>query len=132
MFRILRDPIHRRVGAVTVLGAAVASVVVAALPDSGRVLSGPAVHGAWLLPGLVAVTCIGELTVVRLRHGQAIEELTLCEAAIIVDVLLLPAREALLAAVLGLAVATLIQRRPVVKALFNLGKIGRASCRERV
>src|SRR2546430_1015287 len=71
MFRILRDPIHRRVGAVTVLGAAVASVVVAALPYSGRVLSGPAVHGAWLPPGLVAGGRIGALALgrVRARHG---------------------------------------------------------------
>jgi PAS domain S-box-containing protein len=118
---VLADPIRRRVGAVTVIGAALAAAVVAGFADPGRVLAGPVLPGAWLLPVLIGVTCAGELTVVRLRHGEAIEELTLCEAAIIVDVLVLPAREALLAAVVGLALATLIQRRPVVKALFNLG-----------
>jgi len=118
---LLGDPIRRRVGAVTLLGIALGTVVTVYFPQPGRVLSGPWLHGGWLLPVLIAVTCVGELTVVRLRHGQATEELTLCEAAIIVDVLLLPAREALLASVVGLLVATLIQRRPVVKALFNLG-----------
>lgn len=117
----LGDPIRRRVGAVTLLGAALAAVVVAGFPGPGGVLSGPGPRPSWLLPLLIAVTCAGELTVVRLRHGEAIEELTLCEAAIIVDVLLLPAREALLAAVAGLTLATVVQRRPVVKGLFNLG-----------
>src|SRR2546423_11551486 len=115
------DPIRRRVGAVTLLGIALAAVVVGGFSGPGGVLSGPGPHVWWLLPLLVVVTCAGELTVVRLRHGEATEELTLCEAAIIVDVLLLPPREALLAAVAGLTLATVVQRRPVVKGLFNLG-----------
>jgi PAS domain S-box-containing protein len=113
------DPINRRVAAVVALAVGMAAAVVAGFPGSTAVLTGG--DGAWpLLPLLIAMTCLGELTVVRLRHGEAVEELTLCEAAIIVDVLLLPPREALLAATVGLLIATALQRRPPVKAVFNL------------
>ena len=40
---------------------------------------------------------------VRLRHGAAVEELTLYEAALIIDVLLLSPRKAFFAAAAGLA-----------------------------
>ncbi|WP_344121535.1 GAF domain-containing sensor histidine kinase, partial [Planosporangium flavigriseum] len=120
-------PINRRVAAVILLGLCLAALVVAWFPERVGVLHENAMPTAWLLPALIVVTCIGELTVVRLRHGEAVEELTLCEAAIIVDVLLLPAREALIAAVLGLLIASILQRRPLVKAAFNLGTYTAAS-----
>src|SRR5437763_10649214 len=118
---LLGDPIRRRVGAVTLLGIALGTVVTVYFPQPGRVLSGPWLHGGWLLPVLIAVTCVGELTVVRRRHGQATEELTLCESAIIVAVLPPPAPEAPLGTVAALPVAPLIPRRPARKGSFDLG-----------
>jgi PAS domain S-box-containing protein len=71
--------------------------------------------------GLVALTAAGELTAVRLRHGDATEELTLFEAAVVVDVLLLSPALAVVVPVVALALASAIRRRPLVKAAFNLG-----------
>jgi PAS domain S-box-containing protein len=116
-----RDPIVRRVIAVTVLGAVLSTVVVLYTADRPSVLTGVALPDAWLLPGLVALTCIAEMVVVRLRHGAGEEELSLYEAALIIDVLLLPPGQALAAAALGLVVASVFQRRPPIKAVFNLG-----------
>jgi PAS domain S-box-containing protein len=116
----VRDPITRRVVGVGVLGVVLAAVVVAALSGRGPVLDAD-LPTAVLLPGLVVLTCLAEITVVRLRHGDAVEELTLYEAALIVDVLLLAPGDALIAAVAGLVLASAVQRRPPVKAIFNLG-----------
>lgn len=116
-----RDPILRRVFAVSVLGTALAGVVLILTPDRAGVLGGARLPGAWLLSGLVVLTCLAEIIVVRLRHGDSVEELSLYEAALVVDVLLLPPRQALAAAMLGLVVASVLQRRPPVKAIFNLG-----------
>jgi PAS domain S-box-containing protein len=123
----LADPILRRVLAVWLLAVALTGALVLGLPDTVGVLDGAALGGAWILPALIAVTCLGELIVVRLRHGGTEESLTLCEAAIIVDVLLLPPREALVAAVVGLLIASVIQRRPLMKLAFNLGTYTAAS-----
>jgi len=71
--------------------------------------------------GLLVLSAVGELTAVRLRHGETTEELTLFEAAVVVDALLLSPVVAVVVPVLGLAVASLIRRRPAVKAAFNLG-----------
>jgi PAS domain S-box-containing protein len=117
----LRDPILRLVVGVGLLGAGLAAAVVILLWDHNSVLDGVGLSDAWLLPGLVALTCLAEVTVVRLRHGDAVEELTLYEAALIIDVLLLPPHHALVAAALGLVIASVFQRRPLVKAAFNLG-----------
>jgi PAS domain S-box-containing protein len=76
---------------------------------------------SWLVPVLLAVTVASELVAVRLRHGDEDEALTLFEAAVVVDVLLLPPDRALPVAVAGLALASLLGRRPLVKTLFNLG-----------
>lgn len=71
--------------------------------------------------GLLVLTAVGELTAVRLRHGASTEELTLFEAAVVVDALLLEPALAVLVPVLALAVASAVRRRPAVKAAFNLG-----------
>jgi PAS domain S-box-containing protein len=117
----LGDPIVRRVLGVVLLGAALAGVVVLGLAGHGSVLRGLGVPTAALLPGLTILTCLAEMTVVRLRHGEAVEELSLYEVALIIDVLLLPPRDALIAAAAGLVLAGALQRRPIVKAVFNLG-----------
>ncbi|GAB1640775.1 ATP-binding protein [Krasilnikovia sp. MM14-A1259] len=116
----VRDPILWRVAAVAGLGAILAAVVVACAGDRA-VLTGIRVPTAVLLPGLAVLTCLAEVTVVRLRHGEAVEELSLYEAALVIDVLLLPPREALVAAAAGLVAASAWQRRPPVKAAFNVG-----------
>src|SRR2546430_5884424 len=116
-----RDPIHRRVAVVVVLGAAMATVVLRTATSGGAVLESTLLRGPWLLLALAALTCLAELTTVRLRHGDAVEQLTVYEAALVIDVLLLPPRGALAAAALGLVLATLVQRRPFVKAVFNVG-----------
>ncbi|MGC9665292.1 sensor histidine kinase [Planosporangium sp. 12N6] len=107
--------------AVGLLGAVLVTVVVVLLWNHGSVLGGAGLSGAWLLPGLVALTCLAELATVRVRHGDAVEELTLYEAAIIIDILLLPPRQALVAAGLGLVAASVVQRRGPVKTAFNVG-----------
>ncbi|MEU8611398.1 ATP-binding protein, partial [Actinoplanes sp. NPDC048791] len=117
----LRDPIQRRVVGVVLVGAALAGIVAFGLAGHGSVLRGLGVPAAALLPGLTVLSCLAEMTVVRLRHGEAVEELSLYEAALIIDVLLLPPRDALIAAAAGLVLASALQRRPVVKAVFNLG-----------
>ncbi|WP_433730386.1 sensor histidine kinase [Actinoplanes sp. CA-051413] len=117
----LRDPIQRRVVGVVLVGAALAGLVAFGLAGHGSVLRGLGVPAAALLPGLTVLSCLAEMTVVRLRHGEAVEELSLYEAALIIDVLLLPPRDALIAAGAGLVLASALQRRPVVKAIFNLG-----------
>jgi PAS domain S-box-containing protein len=117
----LRDPIQRRVVGVVLVGAALAGIVAFGLAGHGSVLHGLGVPAAALLPGLTVLSCLAEMTVVRLRHGEAVEELSLYEAALIIDVLLLPPRDALIAAAGGLVLASALQRRPVVKAVFNLG-----------
>ena len=117
----LADPITRRVLGVLLLGGALAGLVAVGLAEHGSVLRGLGVPTVALLPGLTILTCLAEMTVVRLRHGEAVEELSLYEAALIIDVLLLPPSGALIAAAAGLVLASALQRRPVVKAVFNLG-----------
>jgi PAS domain S-box-containing protein len=122
----LRDPVARLVTRVCLLGGVLALVVVMLFGHRGSVLRGVEVPDVWLLPALIVLTFLAEITVVRLRHGDAVEALSLYEAALIIDVLLLPPRQALLAAVLGLVIALVVQRRPLVKVLFNLGNFAAA------
>src|SRR3954449_48453 len=121
MRRFGLSPVNRVVAGSILLGA-VAGLVVAwawAARESGAVPS--PVPLVWLVPILFVVTVVSELVAVRLRHGDEDEALTLLEAAVVADVLLLPAGHALPVAVAGLGVACAIARRPVVKTLFNLG-----------
>ncbi|MBK5306456.1 MAG: PAS domain S-box protein [Frankiaceae bacterium] len=82
----------------------------------GRV---PWAHGLVLLGVLLALTVIGDLVSVRVRHGDQSEELTLFEAAVVVDVLLLPAGHALLVPVAASILCSLFRRRELVKTVFN-------------
>ncbi|GAB7046603.1 sensor histidine kinase [Catenuloplanes indicus] len=111
----------RRVAAVSLLGAVLTAAALSQTAERVSIVSGVGLPDGWLLLGLTVLTCASELTVVRLRHGDAVEELSLYEAALVVVVLLLPPGQALLAALSALVVASAIQRRPLVKAVFNLG-----------
>ncbi len=76
----------------------------------------------WLAVILLVVTFVAEFTGVRLRHGDEVEALTLLEAAMVADVLLLPPSVATVVAILGLASASLVDpRRAISKTIFNVG-----------
>ncbi len=51
------------------------------MPAAGPVLSAGWLAGPWLFPGLLALVCLGEFTAVKLRQGDAVEELTLYDDA---------------------------------------------------
>lgn len=73
---------------------------------------------------LVAITAVAERVGIRLKHGDSAELLTLFELAVVADIVLLPPSVAVLVSVAGLAISLLIQRRPFVKFVFNLGQYG--------
>ncbi len=76
----------------------------------------------WLALLLLLITFIAEFTAVRIRRADQIEALTLLEAAMVADVLLLPPAVATVIAITGLALASLVDpRRAMVKKIFNLG-----------
>jgi hypothetical protein len=87
---------------------------------------------AWLtMPVLMAaLLCLGvaaELYAVRIRHGEAAEELTLVEAAVVACALLLPPVQAMLVPVLASIVSSLLRRRSPVKLAFNAAVVGAGS-----
>jgi hypothetical protein len=73
-----------------------------------------------LVLGLLAMAAAGDLASVPVRRGEVTEELTLYESAVVVAVLLLPARDALWVPVAALALTAVLQRRPPLKAVFNV------------
>ncbi len=76
----------------------------------------------WLPLLLLLVTFVAEFTAVRIRRADQVEALTLLEAAMVADVLLLPPATATVVAILGLAIASFVdRRRAFVKSVFNLG-----------
>ena len=91
------------------------------LSDAHREL--PWVHGPTLLALLLALTVAGDLVAVRLRHGEQTEELTLFEAALVIDVLLLPTWSALLLPVAASVVSSAIRRRALLKTVFNASNL---------
>ena len=82
-----------------------------------------AMSTSWLAVVLLLVTFVAEFTAVRVRRGEDDDEaLTLLEAAMVADVLLLPPSSACVVAILGLALASLLDpRRAMMKKIFNLG-----------
>ena len=120
----LPAPVVRVVLAVALAGIAAAAAVVWAAPwpgGTGRLfvldwLPGPSTGAALLI-----LTCVGELVAVRLRRQDAVEELTLLDPVVLLNVLLLPPRQAILVSLAGILLAYVIRRRAAVKALFNIG-----------
>jgi PAS domain S-box-containing protein len=98
---------------------AMSLVGVVALPDVTAINVG--LGRPWLIVVLLVATVVGELTAVRLRHGNEVEELTLFEAAVLADALLLRPVEAITVTLVGLLLASAATRRPWVKSLFNAG-----------
>ena len=95
------------------------------LADAGTEL--PWVHGPALLLMLLCLTVAGDLVAVRLRRGEETEELTLFEAAVVVDVLLLPTWSALLLPVAASVVCSVVRRRAVLKTVFNASNLALAT-----
>ena len=82
----------------------------------------------WSLVCLVLVLAVaGDLAAVPVRRGEETEELALWEATVVVGALLLPARDALWVPLAGMAIACLLQRRDLLKSVFNLGNLGGAT-----
>jgi PAS domain S-box-containing protein len=81
----------------------------------------PWLRSPWLVAVLVTLTAASELIAVRLRHDDAVEELTLLDAVVLLNVLLLPASLSVYSTLAGLLVAYAVRRRAPIKVLFNLG-----------
>jgi len=113
----------------TRLGLLVAGTAAVGLPAAAAVmlLAGSShavhvpVHRGWLAALLLGVTVAGELTAVRLRHGDSVDELTLFEAAVVADALLLDPLAAIAVPLAALLLVVVAQRRPWVKAAFDIG-----------
>ena len=84
-------------------------------------------HGPALLGVLLVLTVAGDLVAVRLRRGEETEELTLFEAAVVVDVLLLPTWSALLLPIAASVVCSVVRRRELLKTVFNASNLALAT-----
>src|SRR3954447_608076 len=87
----------------------------------------PWAHGPLLLALLLGLTVAGDLISVRVRHGEESEELTLFEAAVVIDVLLLPAVPALVVPVIASVLCSAVRRRELVKTVFNAANLAAAT-----
>src|SRR3954454_10986392 len=122
----------RRLVATMAVGAVVAQLVVALATRNSDSVTYLATrlhwaHGLTLLVLLTALTVIGDLISVRVRHGEESEELTLFEAAVVIDVLLLPAVPALVVPVIASVVCSVVRRRELVKTVFNAANLAAAT-----
>jgi PAS domain S-box-containing protein len=120
------SPLSRLVARVTAIGLlaqAVALLVVQGTPAVAPLQADEGwlswAHGWTLLATCTALTFAGDWVAVRVRHGEETEELTLFEAACVVDVLVLPASWALVVPVVATVLCSTVRRRGRVKVLFN-------------
>ncbi len=120
-------PLHRVIRDTALLGVLLPVAAVFALADEGPVLPLPGASTLALIALLLVVTMAANLIAVPVRRGEQVEELTLLEAAVIVDVLLLPARHALWLPVAAVVLTCLLARRDPVKSLFNAGNLAASS-----
>ena len=123
--------LRRLVLALALLGAGLQVAVGVAFSSAGPIASVetrlPWAHGPALVLLLLALTVAGDLVSVRVRHGEESEELTLFEAAVVIDLLLLPATHALLVPVAASLLGSLLRRRELVKTVFNAGNLAAAT-----
>ena len=123
--------LHRLVLAVALLGAAAQVGAQLLLADARAIVPAGTLLGSVpplvVVLGLVLLTVAGDLLYVPVRRGEETEELTLYEAAVVVAVLLLPARDALWVPIAAIALTSLLQRRNLTKSVFNLGNLSAAT-----
>jgi PAS domain S-box-containing protein len=117
-------PLRRLLWTVGALALVAQAVALAVLHGEGAVFvlqpSGVGLlHGGTLALVCLGLTLAADWVAVRVQHGDEVEELTLFEAACVVDVLLLPAHWALLVPVLATVLCSTIRGRGAVKILFN-------------
>jgi PAS domain S-box-containing protein len=119
----------RLVAGVVVLG--VLAQVAALLAVGGSAPTGPLdrtgglawAHGWPLLVCCFVLTVAGDAVSVRVRRGEETEELTLFEAACVVDVLVLPGSWALVMPLVATVLVSTARRRGFVKVAFNGGNL---------
>jgi len=87
-----------------------------AVPAGALALSSPAVVVAFILTAAAA-----EVIRVPLLHGEAREDLTFFEIVTAASILVLTPTWAVAAPLIGLAIAQIVMRKPVQKAVFNVG-----------
>ncbi|MCW2606130.1 MAG: domain S-box protein, partial [Frankiales bacterium] len=126
-----RSPLGRLLLATTLVSLLVQALVRPVVAGDGPAVdltgSLPWASGWVLLAGLLVLTVLGDLVSVPLRHGEQIERLTFFEAAVLLDVALLPASEALTVAVVAMLLREAVRRRPPEKSLFNVTMLATAS-----
>jgi PAS domain S-box-containing protein len=127
------NPLHRLVTRVTAVGLLAQAVTLLVVGNNPAVAPLPVdegwlswAHGWTLLAVCTALTFAGDWVAVRVRHGEETEELTLFEAACVVDVLVLPASWALVVPVVATVLCSTVRRRGAVKVLFNGGNLAAA------
>ncbi|MDP9183572.1 MAG: hypothetical protein M3P04_12460, partial [Actinomycetota bacterium] len=127
------SPLHRLVARVTVVGLLAQAVALLAVRSHSAVAPLPVdqgwlswAHGWTLLAVCLVLTFAGDWVAVRVRHGEETEELTLFEAACVVDVLVLPGGWALVVPVVATVLCSTVRRRGPVKVLFNGGNLAAA------
>ena len=109
----------RRVVAITCVLGLTASLLVVALGTT--VWADPDLDSFEGLAFFIALSTLGQLVYVKVRHGATDEELTFFEVVLAAAVLTLSPTTALLATMLGMFIGELIIRRPWVKMAYNLG-----------
>ncbi len=123
--------LRRLVLSLALLGAGLQAAVGLAFSADGPIASVatrlPWAHGPALVLLLLALTVAGDLVSVRVRHGEESEELTLFEAAVVIDVLLLPSTHALLVPVAASLLGSALRRRELVKTVFNASNLAAAT-----
>ena len=73
------------------------------------------------LPLFVALTLIGQLVYVKVRHGATNEELGFFEVVLAAAILTLRPTAALMATMVGMLLGEFMIRRPRIKVVYNLG-----------
>jgi len=124
--------LRRVVGETVALGLLLPLLALVVLRDSGAVLPvrgvvHPGPHHLWLALALLLLTVVANLVAVPVRRGDQVEELTLLESALVVDVLLLPAVHAIWLPVAAVVLSSVAARRDRVKSLFNAANLAVSS-----
>jgi PAS domain S-box-containing protein len=128
----MSTPLHRLVARVTAVGLVAQVVALLLVQDSGAIAPLPTddwlswASGWKLMVVCFVLTMLGDAVAVRVRHGEETEELTLFEAACVVDVLVLPSHWALVVPVAATVLISTLRRRGPVKILFNGGNLAAA------